>query len=148
MTFKRPISYNFFMGKTEQYPTIHSQFSKNEIYFEVFMCIVIIDCYNWKPPQYPMIRILVMTSLIQVTLKREECKHENPLFFYIAQSFGEDKRDHLSTLELSQTIREWFLFLSSQSTIHSTATTNRFQNCQIVGLQETSHFKRPLWNGM
>ena len=62
--------------------------------------------------------------------------------------FGEDKRDHLSTLELSQTIREWFLFLSLQSTIHSTATTNRFQNCQIVGLQETSHFKRPLWNGM
>ena len=41
-----------------------------------------------------MIRILVMTSLIQVTLKREECKHENPLFFYIAQSFGD--RDELS----------------------------------------------------
>ena len=54
--------------------------------------------YYWllieKPPQSNDSYLSNDECLIQVTLKREECKHENPLFFYIAQSFGD--RDELS----------------------------------------------------
>ena len=123
MTFKRPISYNGIMGKTEnnilQHKThLNSQKMKYILRFScaLLLSIVIIENHH----NNPMIRILVMTSLIQVTLKREECKHENPLFFYIAQSFGEDKRDHLSTtLELSQTIRESdFFFVPYKVLLH------------------------------
>ena len=78
--------------------------------------------YYWllieKPPQSNDSYLSNDECLIQVTLKREECKHENPLFFYIAQSFGDrDELSQNSTQNLSWLNRTWTMRLVMYSPI-------------------------------